>query len=58
MTEEEKEIRIYCDGKELPLAPFVSRLFYDTMAAMTDNLKGAESAETITITLSRREAKG
>ena len=58
MTEEGKEIRIYCDGKELPLASFVSRLFYDTLTAMTKNLKGAESAETITITLSRREAKG
>jgi hypothetical protein len=51
MNDEIKEIRIYCDGKELPLAAFVSNLFYDTIAAMAANLKGAEKARTITITL-------
>jgi len=53
MNEEIKEIHIYCDGKELPLAPFVAKLYYDTIAAMTDNLKGAESAATITINLTK-----
>jgi hypothetical protein len=53
LTEEKKEIHIYCDGEELPLAPFVSKLFYDTIAAMTDNLKGAETAATITINLTK-----
>ena len=51
MPEQEKEIHIYCDGKELPLVPFVSTLFYDTLAAMTGTLKGAEDALTVTITL-------
>ncbi len=51
MAEERKEIHIYCDGEELPLAPFVSRLFYDTITAMTANLKGAETATTVTISL-------
>jgi len=53
MPEQEKEIHIYCDGKELPLVPFVSTLFYDTLAAMTGTLKGAEDASTVTITLSK-----
>ncbi|MDX9828056.1 MAG: hypothetical protein RBT73_09970 [Spirochaetia bacterium] len=56
MNEEKKEIHIYCDGKELPLAPFVSKLFYDTIAAMADNLKGAENAATITISLTKPAA--
>jgi len=51
MPERKKEIHIYCDGKELPLVPFVSTLFYDTLAAMTGTLKGAEDASTVTITL-------
>ncbi len=53
MAEENKEIHIYCDGKELPLVPFVSKLFYDTLAAMTGGLKGAENAKTVTITLTK-----
>jgi molybdopterin-guanine dinucleotide biosynthesis protein MobB len=53
MPEQKKEIHIYCDGKELPLVPFVSTLFYDTLAAMTKTLKGAEDASTITITLTK-----
>ena len=51
MPTNEKEIHIYCDGVELPLVPFVSSLFFDTIAAMTGALKGAESASTITVTL-------
>lgn len=51
MPEQKKEIHIYCDGKELPLVPFVSTLFYNTLAAMTGTLKGAEDASTVTITL-------
>ncbi len=56
MNEEIKEIHIYCDGKELPLAPFVSTLFYDTISAMANNLKGAEKAATITISLTKPTA--
>ena len=56
MTEENKEIHIYCDGKELPLVPFVSKLFYDTLVAMTGGLKGAENAKTVTITLTKPTA--
>lgn len=51
MSDKKKEIRIYCDGVELPLGPFVSSLFYDTVLAMTGALKGTEKASTITITL-------
>jgi hypothetical protein len=58
MNDEIREIRVYCDGKELPLAPFVSKLFYDTIAAMAANLKGAEKAQTITITLAKPPAAG
>jgi len=53
MPDEGKEIHIYCDGKELPLVPFVSSLFYDTIAAMTGSLKGSENASTITISLTK-----
>ena len=53
MPTNEKEIHIYCDGVELPLVPFVSSLFFDTIAAMTGTLKGAENASTITITLAK-----
>ncbi|MEW6548620.1 MAG: hypothetical protein AB1407_04085 [Spirochaetota bacterium] len=56
MAEEGKDIRIYCDGKELPLVPFVSSLFYNTLEAMIGSLKGAEEAESITITLSKPKA--
>ena len=57
MTEDGKEIHIYCDGQELPLVPFVSKLFYDTIAAMTGDLKGAENARTVTITLVKPAAE-
>jgi hypothetical protein len=50
---ENKEIHIFCDGKELPLVPFVANLFYDTIAAMTGALKGSEGASTITISISK-----
>lgn len=53
MDEKAKEISIYCDGVELPLAPFVAALFYNTLEAMAGSLKGAESARTVTITLTR-----
>jgi hypothetical protein len=53
MSDNRKEIRIYCDGAELPLGPFVADLFYDTLAAMTGALKGTEEASTITITLTK-----
>ena len=53
MDEKAKDIRIYCDGVELPLAPFVAALFYNTIEAMAGSLKGAESAGTVTITLTR-----
>lgn len=54
MDEKAKNIHIYCDGVELPLAPFVATLFYNTIEAMAGSLKGAESARTVTITLARQ----
>ncbi|HWR11522.1 MAG TPA: hypothetical protein VN445_06860 [Rectinemataceae bacterium] len=53
MADNAKEIHIYCDGRELPLVPFVSTLFYDTIAAMTGALKGSENASTITVTITK-----
>jgi len=53
MAEDGKEIHIYCDGQELPLVPFVSKLFFDTIAAMTGALKGSENASTVTITITK-----
>ena len=50
---ESKDIHIYCDGKELPLVPFVAALFYDTISAMTGALKGTDGASTITITIAK-----
>ncbi len=50
---ENNDIHIYCDGKELPLVAFVASLFYDTFAAMTANLKGAETAKEVTIKLAK-----
>lgn len=57
MDEKAKEISIYCDGVELPLAPFVATLFYNTLEAMAGSLKGAEDARTVTITLTRPGAE-
>lgn len=56
MDENAKEIHIYCDGVELPLAPFVAALFYNTIEAMAGSLKGAESARTVTIALTKPPA--
>lgn len=53
MPNTEKEIHIYCDGKELPLVPFVSTLFFETISAMTGTLKGAQDASTVTVTLTK-----
>ena len=47
----EREVSILCDGKSIPLVPFVERLFADTIAAMTGSLKGGENASEITITV-------
>jgi molybdopterin-guanine dinucleotide biosynthesis protein len=49
-----KEIHIYADGKEIPLVPYVSGLFFDTLSAMTATLKGAENASTVTISIVSR----
>ena len=49
---EEKEIKIYCDGKELPLGPFAADICRNTILALMGSLKGAESAQTISITIS------
>lgn len=57
MEEKAKRIQVYCDGVELPLAPFVAALFYNTIEAMAGSLKGAESARTVTITLTKPAAK-
>lgn len=53
MDDSRKEIHIVCDGRELPLVPYISTLFYETLSAMTGTLKGTEGASTITITLTR-----
>lgn len=50
-------IRIYCDGKELPLVPYVARLFAETLSAMVGTLKGADGASDITISMSGPRAK-
>lgn len=47
------DVRVYCDGVELPLVPFVAKLFSETIAAMTGTLKGGEDAKEITVTLRR-----
>jgi hypothetical protein len=57
MDEKAKSIQIYCDGVELPMAPFVATLFYNTLEAMAGSLKGAESAKTVTITLTKPSAE-
>jgi molybdopterin-guanine dinucleotide biosynthesis protein MobB len=50
----EREAIILCDGKNIPLVPFVEKLFARTIEAMTGSLKGAEKAREITITLRDR----
>ena len=54
MEHETGEFQILCDGKPLPLGGFVAKLYYDTLLAMVRNLKGAEDAETITLTLTKK----
>lgn len=46
---EEKDVQVLCDGKPLPLVPFVATLFANTVAAMVGSLKGGETAKEITI---------
>ncbi len=46
---EEKEVQVLCDGKPLPLVPFVASLFANTIVAMVGSLKGGETAKEITI---------
>jgi len=53
MEKNRETITIHCDGKELPLGAFVADLYRDTISAMVKNLKGTDTASTITITLSR-----
>jgi hypothetical protein len=57
MEHDTGDIQILCDGKPLPLGGFVATLYYDTLLAMVKNLKGAEDAETITLTLTRKPDK-
>lgn len=54
MEHDTGKLQILCDGKPLPLGGFVARLYYDTLLAMVRNLKGAENAETITLTLTKK----
>lgn len=53
-TEGNASVSIFCDGKELPLVPFVAELFARTLSAMTGTLKGGENAREITITLRKK----
>ncbi len=55
MDEKAREFHIYCDGVELPLAPFVATLFSETIAAMAGTLKGTEKCSTVTITLTMQD---
>ncbi|MCX7026100.1 MAG: hypothetical protein NT061_01130 [Spirochaetes bacterium] len=54
---ENKEIHIYCDGKELPLVPFVATLFRSTLQAMTGCLKGFQGGKSITISFEADKVK-
>jgi molybdopterin-guanine dinucleotide biosynthesis protein MobB len=49
---ERTEIKIYCDGKELPLGPFTADICRNTILALVGSLKGAESARSVNITIS------
>jgi hypothetical protein len=45
----EREVKVLCDGKEIPMVPFVEKLIGDVAAAIVGSLKGAEGAKEITI---------
>jgi hypothetical protein len=50
----EREVQVYCDGKSIPLVPFVERLLGETIAAMIGSLKGAEGAKEITVVINTK----
>jgi hypothetical protein len=45
------EVQVLCDGKPIPLVPFVEELLGATLAAMIGSLKGAEGAKEITVSV-------
>lgn len=47
-------VSIVCDGREIPLVPYIETLFGATIGAMLETLKGTEDAKSITISLSKR----
>jgi|GEM_PF-1754741 len=47
-------VSITCDGREIPLVPYIETLFGATIGAMLGTLKGAEDAKSITISLTKR----
>lgn len=51
--EHDYAISLLCDGKPIPLVPYVEKLFSATLLAMTGTLKGTENAKTITISITR-----
>jgi len=51
----EHEVRVSCDGVDLPLVPFVEALVGNTVAALIGSLKGAEGAREIQVLVSARQ---
>ena len=47
------EVRVLCDGVELPLVPFVAEIVANTVRGLVGSLKGAETARQITIVVGR-----
>jgi hypothetical protein len=45
----EHEVQVLCDGKSIPLVPFIEKFLGATLTAMIGTLKGAEEAKEITI---------
>lgn len=48
------EVTIVCDGKEIPLVPYIETLFSATIGAMLGTLKGTEDSKSITISLTQQ----
>jgi molybdopterin-guanine dinucleotide biosynthesis protein B len=46
-----REVKIYLDGKNLQIKPFIKDFFLNTITAMVSSLKGAEGARRIQITI-------
>ena len=48
------DVKISCDGTELPIVPFVAEIVGNTVAALIGSLKGVESAKDIKVQLTKR----